>query len=442
VAVLYAALALALAVFSGTAFAGGGNGSGNGSGGAAGNSGSAPGQVKQDAAPAPAQPAAPAQAKAGKKAEHAQRHSTPAAPTTNDNSTGVKPSSQTSKAGHDTTAPASSNKTKQYGNGKTAGQIATKAGYGDATLHGPGNSQPHKLAVCGTHEVDVHALKAKSGKCTSKQGVAAAQKTEQKPEQKKPEQTHPAQKPCVPSVVILKPESTTQQQSATAGTAAAGDNSKGVKPSNLTNVNPGHDTHAAASSDKTKLYGNGKTAGQIATQAGYGSAMLHGPGNSQPHKVLCGPHEVDVHALKAKAGKCGEQSHQAAVAGATCEQQQAVVTPQTSQPTPTAAPATESAQATQSAQSAPVASASAASSSPTAATQSAGGVKGATATLTKAKPASKAKGGVLGATAKIGSTVASTRLPFTGLPLWIFVAVAAALIAIGFTVRNSARDEV
>jgi hypothetical protein len=89
-----------------------------------------------------------------------------------------------------------------------------------------------------------------------------------------------------------------------------------------------------------------------------------------------------------------------------------------------------------------VASASAASSSPTAATQSAGGVKGATATLTKAKPASKAKGGVLGATAKIGSTVASTRLPFTGLPLWIFVAVAAALIAIGFTVRNSARDEV
>jgi hypothetical protein len=68
-------------------------------------------------------------------------------------------------------------------------------------------------------------------------------------------------------------------------------------------------------------------------------------------------------------------------------------------------------------------------------------VKGATATLTKAKkPASK--GGVLGAAAKIGSTVASTRLPFTGLPLWIFVAVAAALIAIGFTVRRSARDQI
>jgi len=43
---------------------------------------------------------------------------------------------------------------------------------------------------------------------------------------------------------------------------------------------------------------------------------------------------------------------------------------------------------------------------------SAGGVKGATVALkpTKAKPS----GGVLGATTRLGGTVASTRLPFTG----------------------------
>ena len=81
----------------------------------------------------------------------------------------------------------------------------------------------------------------------------------------------------------------------------------GVKPSNET----AHDTHAAASSDETKLYGNGKTAGQIAVENGAGpSTILHGPGNSQPHKAApcSGGHEVDVHALKGKRRKsCGTQ---------------------------------------------------------------------------------------------------------------------------------------
>jgi hypothetical protein len=82
----------------------------------------------------------------------------------------------------------------------------------------------------------------------------------------------------------------------------------GVKPSNDT----AHDTHAAASSDETKLYGNGKTAGQIAQRNGAApSAVLHGPGNSQPHKAspCAGGHEVDVHALKGKrGGSCGNTS--------------------------------------------------------------------------------------------------------------------------------------
>ncbi len=81
------------------------------------------------------------------------------------NATGVKPSNDTAD---DTHAEAQSDKTKQYGNGQTAGQIAEKNGAADNTsLHGPGNSQPHKAAPCsGGHEVDVHALKShRSGSC-------------------------------------------------------------------------------------------------------------------------------------------------------------------------------------------------------------------------------------------------------------------------------------
>ncbi len=75
---------------------------------------------------------------------------------------------------------------------------------------------------------------------------------------------------------VSAPASTTAQAQTSA--------SAGVKPSSLTTV-VAHNTLAPASSNQTKLYGNGKTAGQIATQAGFGSAMLFGPGNSQPHKA-------------------------------------------------------------------------------------------------------------------------------------------------------------
>ncbi|HUZ99779.1 MAG TPA: hypothetical protein VMU74_10500 [Gaiellaceae bacterium] len=83
--------------------------------------------------------------------------------TSSGNVSGVKPSSTTA---HKTHASAGSNKTKQYGNGKTAGQIAEKNGASSSTdLYGPGNSQPHKVAVCRkngkTHSVDVHALKGR-----------------------------------------------------------------------------------------------------------------------------------------------------------------------------------------------------------------------------------------------------------------------------------------
>ncbi len=156
-------LVLGIAVFADSALAGNGQGNGNGNTPAAaasaggqdsspGNSANAPGQAKKDAGPASSEPAAPADV-GGTEA------SSPAAD-------GVKPSSESD---HDTHEAASSDRTKQYGNGRTAGEIAIQHGAAPSTiLHGPGNSQPHKAAPCsGGHEIDVHALKGKGhqGSC-------------------------------------------------------------------------------------------------------------------------------------------------------------------------------------------------------------------------------------------------------------------------------------
>jgi len=56
---------------------------------------------------------------------------------------------------------------KRYGNGKTAAQIAVSRGGIGVQLTGPGNSQPHKVSVCGKPNnrsggVDVHAVKSYS----------------------------------------------------------------------------------------------------------------------------------------------------------------------------------------------------------------------------------------------------------------------------------------
>ena len=144
---------LGTVVFAGSAFAGNGNGNGNEKSDPPGNSGNAPGQVKKDAvAASSAGDPAPPQADVAAPAEQ-----------TSSNATGVKPSNSTA---HETHAPASSDRTKEYGNGQTAGEIAVKNGAKpSAILHGPGNSQPHKTAPCsGGHEVDVHALKGKGHK--------------------------------------------------------------------------------------------------------------------------------------------------------------------------------------------------------------------------------------------------------------------------------------
>jgi len=152
-------LVLGVFVFAGPALAdnghGNGNGNGDGAGGSPGNSANAPGQVKKDP---PAASAPQTTSPTVTTTTTTTTSTTPAAPTE-----GVKPSNSTA---HDTHAPASSDVTKKYGNGQTAGAIAIHHGAPPSTLlHGPGNSQPHKAAPCaGGHEVDVHALK-RLGSC-------------------------------------------------------------------------------------------------------------------------------------------------------------------------------------------------------------------------------------------------------------------------------------
>lgn len=157
-------LVVALSAIASPAWAGNGHGNGNGNGngsgnGAAdaaapqsqpaaspGNSGDAPGQEKKDSQ--------------DEQPDHGNGASTPAPSAPSAGPTqGVKPANSTA---HNTNAAAGSNRTKKYGNGKTAGQIAIQHRYpSSGNLHGPGNSQPHKVTTCGhRHGVDVHALKS------------------------------------------------------------------------------------------------------------------------------------------------------------------------------------------------------------------------------------------------------------------------------------------
>jgi len=181
----------------------------------------------------------------------------------------------------------------------------------------------------------------------------------------------------------------------------------GVKPSNDT----AHETHEAASSDKTKQYGNGKTAGQIAIQNDAApSTVLHGPGNSQPHKAApcAGGHEVDVHALKGKRGKaCGGHPP----------------SPPTPRPNPTPDPGKPGDPAH----------------GPTDVPAVVPSTPADPSTPAKPKPVAspqqasvEAASGVLSATGAIGTGT----LPFTGFPIWVVVLIALALIVVGLILRR------
>jgi hypothetical protein len=208
----------------------------------------------------------------------------------------------------------------------------------------------------------------------------------------------------------LKKDDTGAPAVAAAAQTDSGAAQPGVKPSNDT----AHDTHAPASSDQTKLYGNGKTAGQIAIGNGAApSTVLHGPGNSQPHKATpCagGHHEVDVHALKAKRGRgCGSQPP----------------SPPTPRPNPTPDPGKPGD---------PGHGPNVPSSSPPANP----GTPSTPSTPGKPRPVvsphrGRAQGAeVLAATGAIGGGT----LPFTGFPIWLVMAIALVLIAVGVSLRQ------
>src|SRR5262249_12653595 len=179
-------------------------------------------------------------------------------------------------------------------------------------------------------------------------------------------------------------------------------NATGVKPSNDT----AHDTHAEAQSDKTKQYGSGQTAGQVAEQNGAkANTILHGPGNSQPHKAApcSGGHEVDVHALKShrRWGSCGDPAPHPQpnpgsppVVTTTTTSASVTTTTKTTRTTPVQQPAH-------------------------------GESGGATATATA--------GDTPGA---LSATGHAATLPFTGQRLWLAVLVGGVLILTGLALRE------
>jgi hypothetical protein len=198
------AFAVAMTAFTGSAFAGTGQGNDT-----------APGQLKQDQAAA-AQPAvatqapeastaqpqsgqdqAPGQVKKKQQSSAASTQSSSSQQSSVQTGPGVKPNSNTthwthcmtggtvgattctsSDSGH--TPQPNADASKRYGNGTTAAQIAVSRGGSGVQLTGPGNSQPHKVTVCGKPSnksggVDVHAVKSyPAAGCTPATTPAAA----------------------------------------------------------------------------------------------------------------------------------------------------------------------------------------------------------------------------------------------------------------------------
>jgi hypothetical protein len=375
-------LALGLAAFAGSAAAGNGNGNnGNGVGNAPpaaapapapaaapGNSGAAPGQVKQTDAPQPAtqQPAAHGSSANDHSSTHATAHTTHATPTHSTSPTtqpGVKPSNTTQHWTH-TTVGASPNVSKRYGNGQTAAGIAQSRGApSDTQLTGPGNSQPHKVSACGTPTnrsggVDIHAVKSyDQASCTTQT------QTQQSVQQQ-------LQVPCGFTAVTT---------SGLLGMEHV--NGQGVGVHLMTNTHSAHFSKHAddvpVTSSTTLLVPNGAVCNT--------SVVMHTPTANTPAGLNAAT-PAGVNVL-----------------------------------TPAAAPVGAVAPAGR-----------AASASGTGA--GAGGVLGAQASLASQHHSSGAHG-VLGTTAH----VAGTTLPFTGLPLWAAVLIAAALIAAGSLFRRRSR---
>jgi hypothetical protein len=397
-----AALTLVVAVCTGGAFAGNGNGNGH-DGGAPGNSENAPGQLKKDGAPPAAAPApqpapvaapAPAAPTAGA-ASHGQAKQT--ASTEGSSLPGIKPSSTT----HDhknAIETADSGKTKKYGNGNTAGNIAMSRGArGSTQLKGPGNSQPHKVWDCRRqHWVDVHAVKAYASQDCS-----------------------PAQQQTAAPTPSSKTESTCEWTTTTTSESAI----KGIVHHTGSMSNPtvvlkynGGSAHARGK------HGDDALIVETVTKT-----------TRTPTGAECGAPVVTTSVVRHEQPTAPTVTVNAAVPAPA--------------PVPVPAPAAPATSAAATPSAAATASAPAAAAAP-----ARSGVLGLQTTM---KPKSSSHGvlgaqsrgttphGVLGTQSHgvLGTTqnLARRTLPFTGVELWIFALVAGALVAGGLALRRSGR---
>ncbi|HSP72188.1 MAG TPA: hypothetical protein VLN26_07465, partial [Gaiellaceae bacterium] len=376
-----------------------------------------------------------------------------------DNSQGVKPSNTT---GHDTYATAGSGYTKQYGNGKTAGQIAEQHGAKpDTVLHGPGNSQPHKAALCpGGHERDVHALEGGSGSCARPEQHVEHAVKQVEHEQKQVEHVSSETKSVSHETTLAENEKVYICHATGSSTnpyvlihvsrhaewahTHHQDGRDVVIGSTLASGTtcpsaPAAPTQAVAGEQKTE------TPAQVCTQQqqvrvavgvkhfigpkGSGRFVVIHPSTSSAHYENKHPDEIiwetrttDV-TVPCATGAVGST----AVANTTENTQNTQDTQNTGQ-----APAVVAAAPTQTPAGGVAgvrAAVPASKPAPAASPSSTGGILGAQATL---RPRTSPHGGVLG-------TVRSTTLPFTGLPLWPVVLGALALIGAGAAVRRTQR---
>jgi len=298
------------------------------------------------------------------------------------------PAQPAAKAEHKAGAPVASDGSKKYGNGHSALEIAKKSAP-NLTLNDlsePGKSGKHKVTIC--HKtgsgyvvitVDVHALK--NGHTTAKGDIIPA-----------PAGGCPAAAATTAAQAAeQRTESNCAATTTTTTTVAGVRHATGSKSHPfierlLTNPKSAH-------FDSSKHPDDQKVAATVVTVT--------------PTNANCS-HTAATQAANGTAA----QSATAATQSATAATQPATVAP-----------------ATQASGTAP-------------ASASAGSVLGAQATLGKplAKAAKKTSaGGVLGATTKLGQSIRGGHLPFTGLPLWIALLVAAGLIGTGLVVRRTGR---
>ncbi|MES1246231.1 MAG: hypothetical protein ABUS54_00990 [Actinomycetota bacterium] len=475
-------LAVATAVFTGSALAGGGHGN-DGSWGTQGGYGQQQGQPQQ-------------QPSSGYGSDHHATEGQQQQQSQTQQQPGVKPSSSTQHWTH-TTVGSKPDTSKRYGNGTTAAQIAASRGApASQPLTGPGNSQPHKTFDCGHKDnrsggVDVHAIKSYASA-----GCAASPQPQQQQE-----------KPVYVSYCQHEGNRWVYKTTTTEQLAKIVQSQDVIAPSFIYN---GHSYSKHWDSEGQSIFSHCRHSGSFTPPAAPAPApqqsdkvtICHATGSaSHPYLEIT----VDAHALKhghttakgdiipAPAGGCPAATPPVVPTVSFCENGTLMTAPATvvvasklngtdivppftfngqtysanwpageatfdnhcTTPAPVVTPTTQATTTqatTTTAATTTVAATTTTTTATTATTQvapaaatttttaaaaavapatPAGGVLGAQTSLTP-KHAAAPRGGVLGTVAN----VAGTSLPFTGFPVWLAVLVALALILAGFALRR------